>query len=271
MSLPLGKLTDESEILNSGSSNYDIMSLKNFAKLANTAYCTNTGINFGPNIQAYIEEKDNSVLIIFSGNEDDLTEFIQEKTGLTDYKSCPGAKVNQGFYEEFFPARIYIVSKILAFIRSDNIIPIFIGHSLGGVYAILAALALHEDLPNMLDINVYTYGIPRIGNKEFAQYADSRLKISRATYFNDDVPTKPVAHTILWIWGNAYMHCGLEYYIPGPKKENQLRRCNSLDATSESKNCINAVKFTSRNSHYGPYWGIQMNKCEDYQRDLPMD
>ena len=42
------------------------------------------------------------------------------------------------------------------------------GHSLGGALAVLCALDLQDIYGN---INLYTFGCPRVGNAAFAQYA----------------------------------------------------------------------------------------------------
>ncbi|KAL6495980.1 Triacylglycerol lipase obl1 [Orobanche gracilis] len=70
------------------------------------------------------------------------------------------------------------------------------GHSLGGALAILipTVLVLHEEEAVMQRLlGVYTFGQPRIGNRQLRRYMESRLdsKYFRVVYCNDLVPRLP--------------------------------------------------------------------------------
>ena len=76
------------------------------------------------------------------------------------------------------------------------------GHSMGGAIALHAALDLeHLGIP----VALYTYGCPRVGNPQFAHYANQKISGEqwRITYRYD-----PVAEVPLNVMG--YLHSGTE-------------------------------------------------------------
>ena len=88
---------------------------------------------------------------------------------------CPGCKVHTGFLFSWVQTRqsIFPVLEELGTIFPEYQVTL-VGHSLGGAVAALAALEIHNRLPE-LDISVTTFGEPRVGNEEFAQYLDKEL------------------------------------------------------------------------------------------------
>lgn len=72
--------------------------------------------------------------------------------------------------------------------------PIWItGHSLGGALAVLTAAALHFELGVNHIAGVYTYGQPRVGDKEFCELFDDALgdRLFRIVNDQDIVPHAP--------------------------------------------------------------------------------
>ena len=68
-----------------------------------------------------------------------------------------------------------------------------VGHSLGGALALLDGVFLRLQLPEGVPVKVISYGMPRVGNKPFADFVDSKLS-GNVTHVNnreDRVPTMP--------------------------------------------------------------------------------
>lgn len=84
------------------------------------------------------------------------------------------------------------------------------GHSLGGALANLCAAQMKKMVPNA-KVYLFTFGSPRVGNDEFAEYIETVLgwRNFRVTHLNDPVPQLPPQ------WP-GFAHPGPEYSITSP-------------------------------------------------------
>ncbi len=107
-----------------------------------------------------------------------------------------------------------ITKKVAEIIHDNPDAKVFItGHSLGGALATLYGAMLfynaeHEITDKLAAI--YTFGQPRVGDKEFAKYGETHLKDQyfRVVYCNDIVPRVPFDNEIF-----EYKHIGeCSYY-----------------------------------------------------------
>lgn len=55
----------------------------------------------------------------------------------------------------------------------DAILPVCIGHSLGAAVATLDATMLRMQLPSNIEVDSVVFGLPRVGNQQFADMIDS--------------------------------------------------------------------------------------------------
>lgn len=128
----------------------------------------------------------------------------------------------------------------------------YTGHSLGGAMATIAAAISPEKLPNNT-ARLYTFGSPRVGNKEFAEVFDKTISTSYRIVWKDDiVPQIPLPKN--------YHHVAEEvWYVNGTT--NRYRIC---DDSGEDKTCSWTVSIGGSNwqSHL-LYMGIDQlnNKC----------
>ncbi|KAJ3324468.1 hypothetical protein HDV06_006879 [Boothiomyces sp. JEL0866] len=108
--------------------------------------------------------------------------------GFTNSKAPSSALIHQGFkntYLDLQPTIQSALSALVARYPSYNIL--FSGHSLGGAVVSLAAMDTYNNL-------VYTFGEPRVGNLDFANYIDSlpfASRIFRVAKSGDLVPHIP--------------------------------------------------------------------------------
>ncbi|KAG9294516.1 hypothetical protein G9A89_008627 [Geosiphon pyriformis] len=167
----------------------------------------------------------------------------------------------------------------------------FTGHGIGGAYALLAALYFKKFLTGkwgknwpVFESSVYvaTFGAPRIGNDNFAELVNLvfwplRAKLFRITHSNDWIPRDFLAK-------GSYRHHDTEYWIaepdcnckttplggptidgkhviyecPGFKRgaySGENGQCN-LNTTTEAE-----VEQSNQRPHYGPYFGVFFNDC----------
>jgi len=89
------------------------------------------------------------------------------------------------------------------------------GHSLGGAIAILAARDISDIFGTNTQVGVNTFGSPRIGNQNFANYINKKVNGVRYVHYADLIPHLPplgfYLHSFLEIWYdeemNIYKYC----------------------------------------------------------------
>ncbi|CAE6488518.1 unnamed protein product [Rhizoctonia solani] len=105
------------------------------------------------------------------------------------------------------------------------------GHSLGGAISLLDSLYLSLNLPSAT-IKTVTHGMPRVGNREFADLVDSKIPdLSRITNMQDLVPILPGR-----LFGYAHpsgekhiVSAGGEYILPPPPPPPPLEHSQTND------------------------------------------
>ncbi|KAG9289602.1 hypothetical protein G9A89_014337 [Geosiphon pyriformis] len=166
----------------------------------------------------------------------------------------------------------------------------FVGHSIGGVYALLAALQFKllkiydmekygmETIWGSAVISAITFGQPRIGDSAFAKMINQFLMntIYRVTHTNDFFPHYPVLDQN----GVKFQHHEVEHWIAWPVCDcvgngasyYPLYQCDNFlmnldefwDRTAEHPECNAAQIYSEPESvmaHNGLYFGIEMGNC----------
>ena len=132
-----------------------------------------------------------------------------------------GARVHSGFLAQYNSIKFSIVSTLFGHVlknrseyQDDEITSrhtskriVFVGHSLGGALATLAAAGTKALFPQ-LAIECFTFGSPRVGNAAFASYFDAVISKSVRCVHADDKVTK---HPTLF-----YKHVGGELVVGAP-------------------------------------------------------
>ena len=171
-----------------------------------------------PLFVGYVIASDRSNIIAFRGTQTQIEwlrnlqatqqEYIDRTTG----KSL--GKVHQGYLRI---VRHKLGSSLLTAVRQLNpTIPCYItGHSLGGAIATLAALEIAIDIPQIREqLQLYTYGSPRIGDRNFAQAHSKLIPNSyRIVNLSDSVPLVPPIKIENYYTTANYAHVGQKWFF----------------------------------------------------------
>ncbi|KAA8636009.1 hypothetical protein SMACR_04578 [Sordaria macrospora] len=144
---------------------------------------------------------------------DDDDEDENAVKGRNDNENnCTNCTVHMGFLASWRSARDYVLPALKAARAKHPKYPVhLVGHSLGGAVAALAALEIRLSL-GWHDVQVTTFGEPRIGNQALVDYLDKAFGLDnednevkdegenraycRVTHVNDPVPLLPLTE-----WG----------------------------------------------------------------------
>jgi predicted lipase len=208
----------------------------------------------------------------FSNIKADVKTKLVPLTSKT-FKPCANCLVHEGFstaYKEQLRTELrekfspFILNKLKAK-EIDTVY--FVGHSLGGALATLAAYDSGVYLANEkitgLKLGLVTFGAPRVGNADFAKYMNEGLGLItnlRITFKDDPIISVPYEDT--------YVHCGSEYhftstemYGTGPK---------NVDNTARAKGAWDTIKkiVTDIADHSG-YSSINDKKIVEIIKGAP--
>ncbi|KAG9285194.1 hypothetical protein G9A89_004409 [Geosiphon pyriformis] len=158
--------------------------IRNFGKVAeyaNRAYCSSHQklLRFSKYIQGNSELEVSNIVLFFRAPEIQDNELLFSKDRLNGLEIYPGVigplktrvKVDTNFFAMYNQAKNEIL-RVLGgkiSVESPNKGLILTGHRLAGVIAIFAAIDFKKIYPQK-EITVFTWGSPRMGNLEFAQY-----------------------------------------------------------------------------------------------------
>ncbi|KAG9307844.1 hypothetical protein G9A89_023409 [Geosiphon pyriformis] len=235
--------------------------LRFFAEISNTAYCEPSKIKFQVLATSPSQSSD-EVIIAFGGLKSDLIDYIENnKTAQIRYPAFEEEKkyqqrvylnsdkqlVNKAIYEIWASRQQSFFENIKEYLTIKNSGYRFVGHGLGGAFAVFAALSFLAHFPGR-NIAVYTYGEPRIGNNEFAIYiaklmGDQKLKVFRSTRTDD-----PIVHWPQWT----------KYYYDADQK--RTFKCDTGLVGKE--NPIGRLNFKKESV---PYFGVSMEKCLHFE------
>ncbi|KAH8833454.1 lipase [Flagelloscypha sp. PMI_526] len=132
---------------------------------------------------------------------------------------------------------------------------ITVGWSQGGALALLDGVHFHLTLPQA-DVSVYGYGMPRVGNRAWANFVDQAMpgKVTRINNKDDPIPTLPGRGK-----GQEYHHVSGERHITDdgswvfcPGQDNSDSKCT----TGRLESFFKLLFRHDLSDHPGPYNGI---------------
>jgi hypothetical protein len=200
--------------------------------------------------------KDNSVVVAHEGT--DPTKLLSLLTDIDfipsslDQARFPGApadvKVHKGFRDAHYDTALPVLNetkRLIAEKGADKVL--LIGHSLGGAIAEMDTLMMRLNLPENIAVKGITFGTPRLGSPEFAQFFNSKITdFSRINHDHDPIPTVPGRFL-------GFQHPGGEIHIVD---DGPIVRCSGLD-NGDDKDCsdlaVPNIIFSNILDHLGPY------------------
>ncbi|KAI9295796.1 alpha/beta-hydrolase, partial [Neoconidiobolus thromboides FSU 785] len=198
-----------------------------------------------------IDNHKSQIILSFRGSSNLKNWITNLNFRQTHYKvkdGDPKMKVHTGFknaIDALFPLFSPRIEKLL--IRYPDHALIVTGHSLGGALANLATIELqqHLNLP-WGRIQLFTYGSPRVGNKAFALWLNSKYLSSTRVVFNRDI----VPHLPPKIL--EYVHYQRELHI----YKNRAYVCSD-EALEDEKCSLARAPILSINDHL-TYWDVRL-------------
>lgn len=202
-----------------------------------------------------------AIVVSFRGTlGPDLNNWVTNlkflKTTFTSRNGVVPGKLHAGFangYAYMAPQ----VRKLIDLGRSKypNARLIFLGHSLGGALATVAA-ADHIGLSGMKSI--YTFGAPRVGDQTFVSWINAKIPDNiRVTHNTDIVPKVPPRML-------GFLHAGREVFLNAPGTSYNLCAYNPTGVEDDScitSQGINPLKISSYVSDHLNYLG-ETTQCQ---------
>lgn len=179
------------------------------------------------------------------------TDLVMESLDTTLFPGVSSSvQTHSGFANEQAKTATKILSAVQAAIAAHRATQVTtVGHSLGAAIALLDAVYLPLHISGV-SFKMIGYGMPRVGNQEFANYVDRNLDVMHINNKKDVVPIVPGLEL-------GYHHPSGEVHI---MDNNLWVYCRGQD--DPSKECIvGAVPFIfdgKVKDHSGPYDGVTM-------------
>lgn len=176
--------------------------------------------------QAYIVESDQAIFILFRGTEynpADIKLNLMALDQLSFEEKERRGDVHKGFYIAHVALRNFIQETLEESLKKAPHKPIFItGHSLGGAIGHIAMYSLLTSKNVGFKGNlkaIYTFGAPRVGNREFAIHYTQKAKefgvgVYNLANENDLVPNVPCVD---------YAHAGAMIYLSGTEAKKSTK------------------------------------------------
>lgn len=189
-----------------------------------------------------------SIAVAFRGSESVSNWLSDLNAVMTDYPNCQGCQVHKGFYTAEQAVFLQVKNEVDRLLSKYPDYQVLVtGHSLGAALATLTAVDLRSE--GIDNVNMFSYGSPRIGNTAFANFYSSLLgnNTNRITHHKDIVPHTPMHE--------RFTHISREYYQPNDSVT--LIECNG----NEDPKCSYQWHITSVDDHL-KYLGLAMGNSE---------
>lgn len=210
----------------------------------------------------------NAIVIAFRGTQEhSIQNWIEDlfwKQLDINYPGMSDAMVHHGFYSAYHnttirPAIINAVERAKDFYGDLNIM--VTGHSMGGAMAAFCGLDLTVNL-GIQNVQVMTFGQPRIGNAAFASYYTQLVPNTfRVTNYHDIVPHLPPYYS--YFPQKTYHHFPREVWLYHIGLGSLIYEVEKIcDGSGEDPSCSRSVTGNSISDHL-VYFGVRMG-CKEW-------
>ncbi|VDC00963.1 unnamed protein product [Peniophora sp. CBMAI 1063] len=175
--------------------------------------------------------------------------------GKLDSTLFPGISSSITVHEGFRNEQAKTASSVLAAVKASmsahaTSSVTIVGHSLGAAISLLDSVYLSLNLGSSVTIKFIGYGLPRVGNQDFADYLDANIDVTHINNKEDLVPILPGMFL-------GYHHPSGEIHILDsgawdscPGQDNESDSCTTGDVPS--------IFQGDEDDHDGPYNGVSM-------------
>lgn len=206
-------------------------------------------------LQGYIGilNKTKSIYVVLRGSSSIMNWFSDFEVRLVPYKSYPECNcfVHNGFYYSSLGitnTTIHYV-KILAELYPDYSV-VVTGHSYAASCGQLIAMELER---NGINVKLYNYGQPRVGDSKYAAFVNKIItEYWRGTHNKDIVPHIPPSKSF------GYLHSCREIF---EDKNGNLNQCN--DFNCEDSKCASQYSLYQTNISDHLYYLGHYFSCEE--------
>ncbi|KAK7053536.1 lipase-3 domain-containing protein [Favolaschia claudopus] len=153
--------------------------------------------------------------------------------------------VHDGFQKTFERTADGLLAGVMAGLTSTGVKKVVVtGHSLGAALATMTGAMIKNAVDPSVKVSVTGFGLPRGGNKAWADFLDDQVGVTYVSNQNDPVPTVPPKFL-------GFQHSSGEIHIVDDTQTN-LVACPGQD----NENCStgNNVLKVSIPNHLGPYF-----------------
>ncbi|KZV71554.1 lipase [Peniophora sp. CONT] len=205
------------------------------------------------------DKKLDSIIVSHEGtNTSSITSILSDGEVIRsslDSTLFPGVPSGVSVHDGFADAQADTATAVLAAVKSGlstygtNTVAIT-GHSLGAAIALIDAVYLKPNLPSSTSIKMFGFGLPRVGNQDWANYVDSTQSVTHINNKEDPVPILPGMFL-------GYHHPSGEIHIQDsgewdscPGQDNDSDLCTTGDVPN--------IFDGETSDHDGPYSGVMM-------------
>jgi hypothetical protein len=235
-----------------GKENYNTMKLAGPASgfvYKDTLYDVKTDLQ---GYVGYLSSK-KTIYVALRGSSSALNWLDDIEVKLVDYTSWPtcGCKVHYGFYRSALGVTNKTIESVsLLKKRFPTYKVIMTGHSYGASTAQLLAMELEK---KGINVEIYNYGQPRVGEQKYAGFVNTVINdYWRFTHNKDIVPHVPPTA------GFGYLHSCREVF---EDENGELHLCS--EANCEDPTCANQYSLTQTNTDDHSYYLGRRIDCEN--------